>query len=703
MKKSIFAAFLIVFGFSLFAEVTVVNPAPGSYANLQTLVIEAGEGEEIYYSFSGSDPLSQGFAYDGPVVLDVTGNVDLRVASIDRERQKSETQVSFFVEPSEPENEEKKAFLKSFETGPCFDLQAGSKISVPFSMSYSFFQAKKFEKGRELSVSKKATMERYVPINLSDGTKVWRYVIHAFSGESGALSRQEVPFKIDGWSKVVLTDPKRIYSLDGAWWQGAGKAVSLDRSVMNEILFQSADYSPENPVTKISLPKKPSLSLRRQSDGSVKISIAPETENAQKFSLSSSTLAKKKLLSQGLYSELYLDAFPGEKLEALFPIDIYYDKVFQGTLYAEAVINRLAPDFPIIKSSASSSYSRDDVLVSATCGPKLKLYCSVSDPVEVKPDAPKLNGLKFPKAQYNLYGGQKIALFGDTEKVLAYKVSFYSEDEAGVKSETAEYSVIIDKYNYYVDPDSNAAQADGSPFAPFKDLSRVAKIIRSKPFSRFFIKGSVSFPAGEISVVNNVEFCGLGDARARLPANCAILMKNAGLFAQNIIWEKDAAPSLSKKPRAASPSMTNFFILESSAATFKNCEVIARFSGDGKAFNCSSSSLRLESTGVTADAEGYACAVNASGSSKISVESSRVLSVGDTAVVFSSTGGTWLLQKNFAQVSGRMGRPAEFIDSTVTMTENQFFSDVQNRGSEFKPVYTSGKTQFLEDKGNVYK
>ena len=96
--KKIFCAALFSFlfaGLSAFAEVTIVNPAPGSYANLQSLVIEANGGEEVYYSFSGSDPLSQGFAYDGPVVLDVTGNVELRVASVDASQNKLEQKVYF--------------------------------------------------------------------------------------------------------------------------------------------------------------------------------------------------------------------------------------------------------------------------------------------------------------------------------------------------------------------------------------------------------------------------------------------------------------------------------------------------------------------------------------------------------------------------------------------------------------------------------
>ena len=701
----LFAALFAFFPLGAFAEVTVVNPAPGSYANLQSLVIEANGGEEVYYSFSGSDPLAQGFAYDGPVVLDVTGNVELRVVSVDESQNKSEQKISFSVDLAQSESEEINAFVKSFETGPCHDLAAGAKIQMPLSLSYSFFSQSEFEKSRELSISKKATMERYLPVNFTDGTRVWRFALHVVPAEPGLLSRVDVPFKIEAWTNLVFTDPKLIYSLDGSWWTGGSQLAVVDRSVSNDVYFQSAEYSPENPVSKITLPPKPELRVERESDGSVKISAASSGASRQKYELAASPLSKTRMIAPGLYPELNIDAFPGEKIEEQLPVEVYCDKVYQGTLYADVSVNRLTPNVPVIKSSAASSYARDDVLVSASCGPRLKIFFSVSNPLELSPsfDGLDLGALKFEPGDYNAYGGQKIALFGDTEKILAYKVSFYSEDEMGAKSATAEYSVVIDKYNYYVDEKSQSQEPDGSPFAPFKDLSALAKIVRSRQFSRFYVKGSVALPPGEISVPNNVEFNGISDARISLPANCVLVVKNAGLFAQNIVWEKSPALSPSKKLRGAAKALTSFFILDHSAATFKDCEIVARFSGDGKAFNCSSSALKLDATGLSSSAEGYSCAINASGSSKASVVNSRVLSMADTAVAFSSTGGAWTLTNNIVQVTGRLGRPAEFIDATLSMTENKFTTQVHSQPEGAVGIYAAGKTRFLENKGNVFK
>lgn len=703
MKKIFFATIFLIAQFALFAEVTVVNPAPGEYANLQTLVLESNGGEEIYYSFSGTDPLAQGFAYDGPVVLDVTGNVELRVVSVDHNQNRQEQKIYFSVEPTQSENEEKDAFLKSFETGPCFDFVAGNKIQIPFSLSYSFFQNKEFEKGREISISKNATMERYVPINLSDGSKVWRYVLRVLPAQAGALTKRDVPFKARDWSTIVFLDPKKIYSLDGDWWESSGKLVEIDRSKNNVIYYQDVDVSSENSVEEILLPAKPSLKTERGYDGSLEIYAVGK--NGEKFELASSSASKSKMISDGLFPKLVIDTFAGDKIEEKLALDVYYDKVYQGVLYVDVFVNRTTPSAPKIVSSASSTYARDDVRVSARLDPKLKIFYSISNPISIEPsfDAPDLQSLMFERGDYNIYQGQNITLFGDTERILAYQVSFYSEDESGAKSSTAEYSVIIDKYNYYVNPLSELSEQDGSPYAPFKDLSKLSKIANKKNFSRFFIKGDVALNSGEITITNNVEFCGMDDAHILVPANSVIAIKNAGLYAQNIFWEKTEPPAVSKKLRAAAKALTNLFIFEHSAATFKNCQAVARFSGDGRVFNCLSSALSLESTGITSEAQGYSCVAASTGNCKINIKNSRLLSIADTAVAISTNGGSLNFENNFAQVTGRMGRPAEFVDCSVRMVNNKFSADVQNKTQNYKSVYKAGTTVFTEDQGNTYK
>ncbi|MDR0602328.1 MAG: hypothetical protein LBG42_08095, partial [Treponema sp.] len=65
-----------------FPGVRVENPVPGVWANPQRLVISGAGGGEIFWTDDGSDPLGPGGKrYRGPVPINRTGDVTLRVAS----------------------------------------------------------------------------------------------------------------------------------------------------------------------------------------------------------------------------------------------------------------------------------------------------------------------------------------------------------------------------------------------------------------------------------------------------------------------------------------------------------------------------------------------------------------------------------------------------------------------------------------------
>ena len=89
MKKiSLFIISIIFAAVNLFAEINVLSPVEGTWANKQMLVIEnTGDGDYLY-SLDGSDPESFGFAYDGPVLIDLTGNVNLKVAFLQKSGNK---------------------------------------------------------------------------------------------------------------------------------------------------------------------------------------------------------------------------------------------------------------------------------------------------------------------------------------------------------------------------------------------------------------------------------------------------------------------------------------------------------------------------------------------------------------------------------------------------------------------------------------
>ena len=78
----------------------IISPVPGTWSNKQSLILNTCDGSECFYSYSGTDPLTSGFAYDGPVLIDETGDVTVRVVSVKGDK-KEELSVTFTVQESE--------------------------------------------------------------------------------------------------------------------------------------------------------------------------------------------------------------------------------------------------------------------------------------------------------------------------------------------------------------------------------------------------------------------------------------------------------------------------------------------------------------------------------------------------------------------------------------------------------------------------
>jgi len=103
------AGFVKIFFFSVFFAATatvyaqeIINPAEGTWANRQVLVLDTGNGYNAYYSLNGDDPESSGLAYDGPVALDVSGSVKLSVVFVNFTGRKIRKELAFYIEDSEP-------------------------------------------------------------------------------------------------------------------------------------------------------------------------------------------------------------------------------------------------------------------------------------------------------------------------------------------------------------------------------------------------------------------------------------------------------------------------------------------------------------------------------------------------------------------------------------------------------------------------
>ena len=94
MKKFALIFLFLIVSFNGFSQ-EIINPSQGKWANKQVLVLDVPAGGNVFYSLNGSNPETSGFAYDGPVLIDLTGDIKLSVVIINHDGEKTTKDILF--------------------------------------------------------------------------------------------------------------------------------------------------------------------------------------------------------------------------------------------------------------------------------------------------------------------------------------------------------------------------------------------------------------------------------------------------------------------------------------------------------------------------------------------------------------------------------------------------------------------------------
>ena len=699
MKK--IAGFVKIFFFSVFFAATatvyaqeIINPAEGTWANRQVLVLDTGNGYNAYYSLNGDDPESSGLAYDGPVALDVSGSVKLSVVFVSSAGKKIRKDIAFSVEDSPlPASLDAADFIRKFPTG-LINYVAGTELEIPSSLDYGFGKDfDTFEVGRPISVPSDTVLSGYIPVMFRAEGKNWRFVLQIIPSASGLYSRKDVPFEIKDWEIIVFTDNKMIYKIDEAWWSLPDVPIKIDRSEDHIISWQRIDYSPENPVKSFVLPKKPELSIKNEAGGAVTVSA--ESESGYKIAvLDDSGQAAE------LYDSIRIDTFPGDSISGTATAGIFYDSVYQGKLTFAYNVNRKNPPAPEFISSAQNGFSRkkvdlsvknknDDDIFAAVLGPVIIDEENFYDADSILFDLNNIEYKKLPGKVLNLNPGE--------ERGCAYKVLAFAQDSNGNKSRISEYKVVIDSCNYYIDGTSTDENtfADGTKNHPYRDFKSLLPFMEQSRFLRIRIKGKINMPDGKILLSANCRIDGSEDSELVFLPNSSIILRNASLAVYDIIISKKSANSGLQEE-----SKNNVFQVEHGVLDLTNVELSALFDRNGTVIDAENSAINLRKSGITSGAISYSCAL-ASINSKISVINSRITTVAGTAVNFSAQGGVFELRSSECGITGTIGRSAELFDTHSSITNNTFEADLKKPRNSGEPVYTDKKNLTVEYSGNT--
>ena len=189
MKKSILAFFVLFFVFlnGAYAQIHIISPAEGKWSNKQMLVIDTEDKAEYFYSLNGEDPKTSGFAYDGPVLIDLTGDVTLRIQKATGNEEKI---IKYSVELNKAENEKYYSFINTFFDSGIINYTAGSTISIPYDLNYAIgLGSEYYIPGEDIYMSQDSVFSRTLPCEIYDPAKKlkWRFVIKVFPQNYGIL------------------------------------------------------------------------------------------------------------------------------------------------------------------------------------------------------------------------------------------------------------------------------------------------------------------------------------------------------------------------------------------------------------------------------------------------------------------------------------------------------------------------------------
>ena len=676
---------------------TIINPAPGTWANRQTLVLELPDGFSAYYSLDGSNPEKSGLAYDAPTLLDMSGSVSVRVLFVSPHTGKNERQVSYYVSDAPlPKTPASAAFLQNALHTGTVRYVAGDTFDIPVQLQYCLgTECDIFEDGRGLAVSSDTLVARYFPCTVTDGQNSWRFIIHSTPRISGLYSRRNVPFEITDWETLTFIDQTMIYKIDGGWWERPTEPIKLDRTKSHTISWQRVDYSPENPVTEYFLPPKPEFAVSTEAEGAVYVTA----ENPANYKFA---VYDGPELVPELYEYMKIDAFQGDAFSGTVTAALFYDSVYQGTASFSYNINRRRPQQPILLSSAPSALSRRKVTVTVRNPGRHSLYLSLTGPIIIDPD--KGGGIdtvpfELFSQKYEKFSGNELQLNPVDGKGAGYRISAYTEDVTGRRSRIAEYKVIVDQCNYYLDgnatDEASVKAANGSKEYPFASFASLLSFINRSRVVHIRVKGKVPMPKETIMLSTNCRMDGSENAELLFGQYSSVILRNASLAVSNTMISMDAPSALLDKN-----TRPNIFQLEHSALDLQNVELSALFGEHGTVIDAEDSVINLNNCTVAATAVAYSSAVTAM-RSKITVRDSRIATNADTAVNFSVQSGIFELRTSRCSITGSMGRTAELFDTASAITDNAFTADLKKPRKTNEPIYNGKNNISMEYSGNT--
>ena len=698
-KKFLSVLVLLSLLLPLTAEIGLLSPVEGVWANRQMLVIDNTSDGDFFYSIDGADPETFGFAYDGPVLLDVEGDVQLNITRIAAGGKKEKTSVTYTVKADDGSKTSYKDFIQTFFDGGILNYSAGSQLVIPENLSFYLglppdnSLPENYIPARTLSLFADSVLARYIPCTVSDSERNvrYRFIIRTYPQSAGLYSRRDVPFEINDWDTITFTNDDLIYKIDSEYWSLPKEPRKIDRRVSHMISWQPLEYNAGNPIEFFVLPPRPEIVKNENDDGSIVYSIKGDESYAL------SILDEEKGKYTELFSKVGIDAFYGDQVSGNMTLGIFSNSVYQGKISVSYNINRRAPQVPVIKTSAQGFVSRDtvDLKISASRGDDL--YIALSEPYTLEhsdlsytADSPVFKNI--PLGAYKKVKDSSFSIRWTQNGLnpVYYKVAAYSKTDENTSS-PVEFAVVIDQSNYYFDAAGNPEEADGTSAHPFTDFKQLSLALTKQRVVKLNVKGEMEINEA-YDVFANFEIINTDDARLKFGPEGALVIKASTFEISDC--------RISKNSENLKQTMLPVIKLENSVLTMNNCVISADFGRTGTVIDASNAIINIADTIVSANSISYASFIS-SVKTRLSIRDSSISTNAETSVVLSANGGNITAQKNEFTVSGSNGRVAELFGVTAAFRENKFKANISNTTSKNQPLYVNKSTKLTEEKNSV--
>ena len=668
-------SFITLFAFSLAAgirtdsdrSIKIISPAPGTWSNYQSLILDVPEDAVAFYSFTGDDPLYSGFAYDGPVLIEKEGPIVLRVAAVLNDNSSTEQKIEYTV-TLRPSDEE--FYLRALK-GAFVPLSSTLPMPLPSTVKYCIGDSQTpYISGRTLSLEVPNAVERYIPLVIQDFSSYYRVMLRLESEKEAAALANETqetfPFTINcsNWTDFTVSGADSVlFSLDGSSWTEGSGTIQLDRSIDHSILWK---YEIEDDVKARSfiLPAKPSLVVN-QTKGSSPL----------KLSVSNSAFTFKKSADKisSPASSWYADGIYGEHLSTVLTVEVYFKGIRQGVLSASVSIDKQPPQKPEFNSTSNSFYARDAVTVQIKSDEQI--YYAVSEPKisnfgfsDLEISALQTNGNGNLK-EYTLYKNATFILSENKGGAVLYALHAYAQDSSGNVSEHESFSVVVDGYNYYVNSSITADYvSDGSPARPFTEMEDVVKVLNQKDYARLHITGNFR-DVPSLAFTKDCDILGIDGAHIQFAPDSSLTIKNAAVSISGCIIEQYNKAEI--KNQDDSVYQRRLFFIKDASLYLDNVDVIYSAYRNASIIQSDNSTVRLKETGLTIQALSYASGITSVGSI-IGCISSSVSVIAPTAVAFSTSKGSLIMDSSSINLKADLGRVAEVSSSMYYITNNTF-------------------------------